>query len=107
MLLTGAACRFYLFDLLLVSLAAVIGGMESGVLSLVSLRCVLGLFARTRGFVGLVVVVTVGACGSVFTTSAPSVLCSSPHIFGNGPPSIMMRIAFLISWIVFFSLACF
>ena len=72
----------------------VIGDVEPGVLALVVQRCVLGLFARTCRFVGLVVVVTAGACCGASEPSAPSVSSSSPSVFGNGP-------LLMITWIAF------
>ena len=96
-LFNGAASGFNLVDLCLLSLVAVIGGVDQGVLVLVSLRWVLGFLSRTRGFIGLVDLVTVGACGGASSPSAPSVSSFSPSVVGSGPPLTMISIAFLIS----------
>ena len=54
-----------------------IGGGAPGVLRLVCRRCVLGFSLRTRGFVGLVLVVIVGA-----DAPTPSVAAASPSEVG-------------------------
>ena len=66
-----------------------IGGVAPGVLRRVCLRCVLGFSLRTRGFVGLVLVVT-GAAGGW----APSVVALSPSVAGSAPPFAIVSIAF-------------
>ena len=50
-----------LLDLPLLNSVVVIGGMDPGVFALVFRRWVLVLFPRTREFVGLVLVITLGA----------------------------------------------
>ena len=92
----GVACGLILLDLLRPLFAVRIGGGEPGVLALVVRRCVLGLFARTCGFFGLVVVVTAGAFCGASAPSAPSVSSFSPSVVGSGPPLTMISIAFLI-----------
>ena len=65
------------------------GDAASGILRRVCLRCVLGLFLRTRGFVGLLLVVT-GADGA----PTPSVPASSPSEVGKVLPLIIVLIDF-------------
>ena len=65
------------------------GGVAPGVLLCVCLRCVLGFCLRTRGFVGLVLVVTSVSC------HWPSPDASfTPSEVGNMPPFIITLIAF-------------
>ena len=65
------------------------GGVASGVLRRVCLRCVLGLLLKTCGFVELVLVVT-----AVSGVPTPSVAASSPSEVGNVPPFIIALIIF-------------
>ena len=76
-------------DLLVRASPVTMGVAAPGVLRRVCLRCVLGLFLRTRGFVGLVLVVTV--CAGAPT---PSVAASSPSEAGKARPFIIASIAF-------------
>ena len=76
-------------DLLVCRPSVAMGGAAPGVLCRVCLRYVLGLFLRTRGFVGLVIVVTAGA-GAL----TPSVAAFSPSEAGKAPPFIIASIAF-------------
>ena len=85
----GATPSFNLGNLLVGSSAVIMGGTVPGVLRRVYLRCVLGLLLRTRGFVGLVLVVTVVAGGST-----PSVPAFSPSEVGSVPPFIIASIVF-------------
>ena len=64
-------------DLLVGASPVTMGGAAPSVLRHVCLRCVLGLLLRTRGFLGLVLVVTVGA-----GAPTPSVVASSPSEAG-------------------------
>ena len=90
----AAASGFSLLDRRLLSSIAVIGGVVPGVFALVCLRCVLGFCSRTRGLVGFVEVVMIGACVVVFATSSPSVFSFSPSVVGSGPPLTMISMAF-------------
>ena len=69
----GATSSFNLGDFLVGVSAVTMGGAVPGVLRRVCLSYVLGLFLRTRGFVGLLLFVTVVAGGST-----PSVAAFSP-----------------------------
>ena len=80
---------FNLGDLLVGASPATMGGAAPGVLRRVCLRCVLGLFLRTRGFVGLVLVVTVGV-----VALTPYVAASSPSEVGKARPFIIASITF-------------
>ena len=79
-------------DFLVGASSVTIGGAAPGVLRHVYLRYVLGLFLRMRGFVGLVLVVNVGA-----VPPTPSVAASSPSEFGKARPFVIASIAFLKS----------
>ena len=76
-------------DLLVGASSATTGGAAPGVFRRVCVRCVISLFLRTRGFVGLVLVVTGSASGPT-----PSVAALSPSEVGNVPPFIIALIAF-------------
>ena len=85
---------FYLFnlgDLLVGSSSVTMDGTAPDVLRRICLRCVLGLFRRTRRFFGLVLVVT-GVVGA----PTPSVAAFSPSEVGNVPPFIIVLIFFQI-----------
>ena len=86
-----------LLDILLAGSAVTIGGKIPGVLVRVVLRCVLGFWARTRGFVGLVLVVIGTGC-----TCPPSVVDSSPSVVDSWLPVMIVSMARLISFITFF-----
>ena len=86
-----------LLDLLLAGSSTTIGGKVPGVLARVALRCVLGFWARTRGFVGLVLMVIGTGCAC-----SPSVVAFSPSVVGNLPPATIVSMARLISWMAFF-----
>ena len=86
-----------LLDLLLAGSSVTIGGKVPGVLARVVLRCVLGRWARTRGFVGLVLVVIGTGC-----TCPPSVIALSPSVAANWPPATIVSMARLISLMAFF-----
>ena len=88
---------FNLGDLCVGASSATISGAAHGVLRRVCLRCVLGLFLRTRGFVGLVLVVT-GVAG----VPTPSVDAFSLSEVGNVPPFIIVSITFFRSLIAVF-----
>ena len=64
-------------------------GAVPGVLRRVCLRCILGLFLRMHGFVGLVLVVS-GVAGA----PTPSAVAFSPSEAGNVPPFIIISIVF-------------
>ena len=85
-----------LLDLLLAGSSVTIGGKVPGVLARVVLRCVLGFWARTRGFVGLVLVVIGTGC-----TCSHSVVDLSPSVVDNWPPATIVLMARLISFIAF------
>ena len=85
----GATPSFNLGDLLVGASAVTMGGTVPGILRRVCLRCILGLLLRTRGFVGLLLVVTV-----VAGCPTPSVAAFSPSEVGNVPPFIIASIAF-------------
>ena len=84
-----ATLSFNLGDLLVGAFTMTTGGAVPGVLRRACLRCVLGLLIRTRGFVGLVLVVTVADGGPT-----PAVAAFSPSEVGNVPPFIIVSIAF-------------
>ena len=66
-----------------------IGGAVPGVLRSVCLRCVIGLFLRTHGVVGLVLVVA-----GVDGIPTPSVADFLPSEVDNVPPFIIVLIVF-------------
>ena len=76
-------------DFLTADSSIVMGGVAPGVLLRVCIRCVLSFCLRTRGFVGLVLVVT-GVAGA----PTPSVAPFSLSKVGNSPPLIITTIAF-------------
>ena len=84
-------------DLLTVGSTVTMGGAAPGVLRRVLLRCVLGLFLRTRGFVGLVLVVTDIGC-----VCSPSVAASTPSEVGTAPPLMIVSIALFKSLMAIF-----
>ena len=85
----AATLPFNLGDLLVRAPAVTLGVAAPGVLRRVCLRCVFGLFLRTRRFVGLVLAVT-----AVAGVPEPSVAASSPSEFGKVPSFIIVSIAF-------------
>ena len=87
---------FNRLDLLLAGSSATIFGRAPGVFARVALRCVLGLLVRTRGLVGLVLVVIGTGC-----VCSPSVVAFSPSDAGSFPPATIVSIARLISLMAF------
>ena len=93
----GATPSFNLGDLLVGASVVTMGGAVPGVLRRVCLKCDLGLFLRTCGFFGLVLVVTVVAGGPT-----PSVAAFSLSGVGNVSPLIIASIVFFKSLMAVF-----
>lgn len=88
---------FSLLDLRLAGSSVTINGKVPGVFARVAFRCVLGFSARTRGAVGLVLVVIGTGCAC-----SPSVGAFSPSVVGSCPPATIVSMACLISLMALF-----